>query len=48
MDRVDQPLTNPFSESSIENLLFRKNWIDTVQWHLEDIIVIHQLSRRKH
>ncbi len=37
-DSVDQLLNNPFPEASIENLLFRKNWIDTVQWHLEDII----------
>jgi len=38
VDKVDQLLNNPFPEASIENLLFRKNWIDTVQWHLEDII----------
>jgi uncharacterized protein DUF4254 len=37
-DDVDQPLKNPYKETSVENLLFRKNWIDTVQWHLEDII----------
>ncbi len=37
-DDVDQPITNPFETGAIENLLYRKNWIDTVQWHLEDII----------
>ncbi|MCW3119327.1 MAG: hypothetical protein JWM28_3409 [Chitinophagaceae bacterium] len=37
-DEVDQPLHIPFEEATIENLLFKKNWIDTVQWHLEDII----------
>ncbi|KPM30964.1 Hypothetical protein I595_2943 [Croceitalea dokdonensis DOKDO 023] len=37
-DRVDQVFTNPYSGNSIEQLLFRKNWIDTVQWHYEDII----------
>lgn len=37
-DNVDQPLGNPFPEQSIEALLFHKNWIDTVQWHLEDIV----------
>lgn len=37
-DNVDQPITNPYTEGSIEWLLYRKNWIDTVQWHLEDII----------
>ncbi len=37
-DSVDQPITNPFAEGSIEHLLYHKNWIDAVQWHLEDII----------
>ncbi len=38
VDDVDQPLNNPFTEGSIEYYLYTKNWIDTVQWHLEDII----------
>lgn len=37
-DNVDTPLHNPYKEGTIENLLYLKNWIDTVQWHLEDII----------
>ncbi len=37
-DNVDQPVENPFAEGSIDHLLYMKNWIDTVQWHLEDII----------
>lgn len=37
-DDVDQPIANPFNEGSLEHLLYAKNWIDTVQWHLEDII----------
>lgn len=37
-DNVDTPLNNPFEMQTIENLLYLKNWIDTVQWHLEDII----------
>lgn len=37
-DRVDQPLNNPYDKESIEHLLYRKNWIDTVQWHYEDLI----------
>jgi hypothetical protein len=37
-DHVDTPLKNPYPEGSFEALLYRKNWIDTVQWHLEDII----------
>ena len=38
LDDVGQPFENPYSKGSIEQLLFRKNWIDTVQWHYEDII----------
>lgn len=37
-DHVDAPVNNPFEESSLEHLLYLKNWIDTVQWHLEDLI----------
>jgi hypothetical protein len=37
-DDVDAPLRNPFPPNSFEALLYHKNWIDTVQWHLEDII----------
>mgnify|MGYP000858700692 FL=1 len=38
LDSVDQPFENPFDKNSFEHLLYRKNWIDTVQWHYEDII----------
>jgi len=37
-DNVDQPVTNPFPKEKIEHLLYLKNWIDTVQWHFEDLI----------
>ena len=37
-DRVDQPLVNPYPQDEIGHLLFAKNWIDTVQWHYEDLI----------
>ncbi|HEY0273999.1 MAG TPA: DUF4254 domain-containing protein, partial [Chitinophaga sp.] len=37
-DDVYAPIRNPYEKSSIEHLLYAKNWIDTVQWHLEDII----------
>jgi hypothetical protein len=37
-DNVDQPINNPYTNGSLEYLLYHKNWIDTVQWHLEDII----------
>ena len=38
LDCVDQPLKNPYPVGSLDALLYHKNWIDTVQWHLEDII----------
>ncbi|CCB68407.1 hypothetical protein B0A58_00500 [Flavobacterium branchiophilum NBRC 15030 = ATCC 35035] len=37
-DNVDQPIQNPYSKNDFEHLLYHKNWIDTVQWHFEDII----------
>ncbi|MBR4380846.1 MAG: DUF4254 domain-containing protein [Bacteroidaceae bacterium] len=37
-DNVDTPIQNPYPVKSIEFYLYLKNWIDTVQWHLEDII----------
>src|SRR5690606_40029840 len=40
VNTVDQPFSNPYDKDSqlIEHLLYRKCWIDTVQWHYEDII----------
>lgn len=37
-DNVDEIEKNPYEKSSLEQILYSKNWIDTVQWHLEDII----------
>jgi hypothetical protein len=37
-DNVDVSIANPFPSDSLEHLLYLKNWIDTVQWHLEDMI----------
>ncbi|HZB14867.1 MAG TPA: DUF4254 domain-containing protein [Chryseolinea sp.] len=37
-DDVDAPIKNPFASKSFNSLLYGKNWIDTVQWHLEDLI----------
>lgn len=37
-DHVDHAIENPYETGKIEHLLYLKNWIDTVQWHLEDII----------
>ena len=38
LDNVDTPIDNTFPKDSLERILYAKNWIDTVQWHLEDII----------
>jgi hypothetical protein len=53
-DDVNTKMENPYPGYIIEHLLYRKNWIDSVQWHLEDIIrdrdidpvVALQLKRR--
>lgn len=37
-DNVDAPVNNPYEEGSFEAILYGKNWVDAVQWHLEDII----------
>src|SRR5215204_2515259 len=37
-DRVDAVIHNPYESGSLDYLLYLKNWIDTVQWHLEDLI----------
>jgi Protein of unknown function (DUF4254) len=38
LDNIDAVAKSPYAAESFEALLFMKNWIDTVQWHLEDII----------
>ena len=40
INTVDQAFSNPYNKDSnlLEHLLYRKSWIDTVQWHYEDII----------
>ncbi|TGX82438.1 DUF4254 domain-containing protein [Palleniella muris] len=43
-DNVDTPINNPYEEGTIENRLYLKCWIDTVQWHFEDIIRDPQIA----
>lgn len=38
IDQVDAPFINPYAMGSIEGLLYHKCWVDTVQWHLEDLV----------
>ena len=35
---VYTPVLNPFQAETFDAYLYEKNWIDVVQWHLEDII----------
>ena len=37
-DSVDTVINNPYPKDEVDHLLYLKNWVDTVQWHLEDII----------
>jgi len=37
-DDVNASIQNPYPDNTLHHLLYLKNWIDTVQWHLEDII----------
>lgn len=37
-DDVYAQLNNPYQPETIDAFLYEKNWIDVVQWHLEDII----------
>lgn len=43
-NHVDTPIANPYPQGSIEHDLYLKNWIDVVQWHLEDIIRDPQIN----
>jgi hypothetical protein len=38
VDQVDALLINPYLANSVESLLYQKCWVDTVQWHLEDLV----------
>ena len=37
-DHIDAKIIIPFQQESFEAILYRKCWIDTVQWHMEDLI----------
>lgn len=44
LDDVDSPMINPFEKEDINHLFYHKNWVDAVQWHLEDIIRDPQIN----
>jgi len=37
-DDIHRSVQNPYPSDTLDHLLYLKNWIDTVQWHLEDVI----------
>ena len=37
-DSVEAPMPNPHASGSLDFLLYKKCWIDSVQWHFEDLI----------
>ncbi len=37
-NNIEQAEKNPYTANSISHLLYQKNWIDTVQWHMEDVV----------
>ena len=38
LDDITQPIANPYRPEQIEFLLYQKCWIDTIQWHVEDLV----------
>lgn len=46
-DDIDASINNPYPKNSLEFLMYKKNWIDNVQWHLEDIIRDPQVDPKK-
>lgn len=44
---VDQSINNPFQNDEKRGLLYLKNWIDTIQWHLEDLVRDPQIEPSK-
>lgn len=46
-DDVDAKIENPYAKSTFESILYSKNWVDAVQWHLEDIIRDPEIDPRE-
>lgn len=46
-DNVDAPCVNPYDKGSLEAIFYDKNWVDAVQWHLEDIIRDPEIDPRE-
>jgi hypothetical protein len=37
-DNIDQSAMSPYDAETLSHLLYLKNWIDTAQWHMEDVV----------
>ena len=37
-DHIDHSMENPYDATTLEHLLYLKCWIDTAQWHMEDVV----------
>ena len=46
-DNVDTTCVNPYENGSLEAIFYDKNWVDAVQWHLEDIIRDPEIDPRE-
>ena len=46
LDNVDSPINNPYPSTELSHMLYAKCWIDTQQWHLEDIIRREDIAPR--
>lgn len=46
-DHVDTMLENPYDANTLDYIMYEKCWIDTVQWHLEDLIRIPDLNPKE-
>lgn len=43
-DEIDHQPVIPFEDGSFSHLLYQKNWIDTAQWHMEDVVRNPEIS----
>ncbi|MFM7645350.1 MAG: DUF4254 domain-containing protein [Sphingomonadales bacterium] len=46
-DSIEAPFVQPYTASSVEALLYHKCWVDTVQWHLEDLVRDPQIEAHR-
>jgi len=46
-DNVNTPILNPYPADTFTSLLYAKNWIDTVQWHLEDMVRLPDINPKE-